>query len=715
MLRRDVYVGLVAAAAGSTLPLLKAAQAQTCNPPCYGQTPAEAAAGVAPADFSYPPGNVLRYGINISPGATDMTAAIQAAINQAARPGGAPAHVPAGRYYVSSATLDLSSGVRLYGDGASSIIEFGSTANRDCIAGIAVSNVSVSRLKLVLLNSQFGCGYVGTVAFRSNSTNCAVEDCEITGVTSIGVLLDGSSNCRISRNYFHGFLDRPPTVDATVSAGNANIVAAQSLCALEPVMFPAGSDFRGVTGFRASTVYYVSKTGLSRSAFQLSVSSTGSPVITPGGSGRASVALKIAHGTDSADIRLMTEVPATDGYNCSYNIIENNQCFGGNNHGIALETSSMPDNLMTKNIVSGNRVGAHTAYGILAYSHQAGDTYNEFTSNYVENISGTSIAQGGSAGAGIYVAGMGAVSVVGNTIRNCCTATSNTTLAPGGIGIDVTTGSPVTIAGNSIHDMAQGNTAGVNIAHIYVVGSPVGTTITGNTCSQRVAGGIGSGIYLSCSASAQASGITVTGNNVNILNTIANSRGIYAYANAFDVQNLTISGNVVLGCSYRGIALEQAKGYSVKIFTINGNTVSGGASTCVPIDISGADHGTVVGNVCNAGAAEAMILSASRNVRITGNCVLSTGAVVFQSAGICTGSSFAESNSISSIAGAINNSGTGCNVRYTTAAIPSSGSNTAQEGDVAYSLVSASSFAWTCTAGGTPGVWAAIPVSTPGQ
>jgi putative cofactor-binding repeat protein len=708
MLRRDVYAGLVAAAAGSSL--LKEAQAQTCTPPCHGETAAEAAAGITPANYAYPPGDVLRYGTNTSPGTTDMTAAIQCAINQAAQSEGSPAYVPAGRYFVPSATLKLHSNVQLYGDGSSSIIEFGTTANRDCITGTTVSNVRIARLKLALLNRQFDDGnYVGTVALRANSKNCVVEDCEITGVTQSGVLLDGSSHCRVSRNYLHGFFYDAPIVNTTLTAGRVSIAAANSFTADTPVMFAAGSNFAGVTGFAASTVYYVSATGLSGSAFQLSRTSGGS-VITPGGTGAASPTLTGAGGNDSSDIHLMVESPSTNSYDCSYNIIENNQCFGGNNIGISMETSATPDNLMTKNIITGNRVGAHTAYGILAYSHQTGDTHNAITNNYIENISGTSISQGGSAGAGIYVAGMGAVSVVGNTIRNCCTATSNTSLAPGGIGVTVGTGSPITIAGNSIYDMAQGNTNGVNIAHIYIAGSPVGTTITGNTCSQQVSGGIGSGIYISCSFSAQAAGVTVTGNNVNILNMIPNTRGIYAHASGFNVQNLTISGNAVLGCSFRGITLEQAAGYAVKLFTLHGNTVSGGASTCVPISLSGALDGTVVGNVCNALTTKAMVLSASQNVRIGANSVRSTGTVIFQTAGTCTGSMFDESNSISSVAGAIDNSGVGCNVRYTATAAPSNGSNTAQKGDVAYNLtpMSSSQFAWACITGGTPGVWAAL-------
>ena len=43
----------------------------------YHQTAAELSASVTPVNFKYPPGNVLRYGTNTTPGTTDMTTAIQ--------------------------------------------------------------------------------------------------------------------------------------------------------------------------------------------------------------------------------------------------------------------------------------------------------------------------------------------------------------------------------------------------------------------------------------------------------------------------------------------------------------------------------------------------------------------------------------------------------------------------------------------------------------
>ena len=45
------------------------------------RTATEIAAGVTPVNYAYPPGMVDRYGTNTTPGTTDMTAAVQAAVN----------------------------------------------------------------------------------------------------------------------------------------------------------------------------------------------------------------------------------------------------------------------------------------------------------------------------------------------------------------------------------------------------------------------------------------------------------------------------------------------------------------------------------------------------------------------------------------------------------------------------------------------------------
>jgi hypothetical protein len=83
----------------------------------YPQTTAEKSGGASPLNWNMPPGWVTRYGSNANPGATDMTAAIQAAINQAAQTGAsdsAEVYFPAGIYGIS-APLTLPAGITLKG------------------------------------------------------------------------------------------------------------------------------------------------------------------------------------------------------------------------------------------------------------------------------------------------------------------------------------------------------------------------------------------------------------------------------------------------------------------------------------------------------------------------------------------------------------------------------------------------------------------------
>lgn len=84
----------------------------------YPITAAEIAAGVTPVSYWIPPGNVLRYGTNTTPGTTDMTTALQASLNQRAQ-SGARVYVPTGTYLQTSALsypLSLTP-LYMYGDG----------------------------------------------------------------------------------------------------------------------------------------------------------------------------------------------------------------------------------------------------------------------------------------------------------------------------------------------------------------------------------------------------------------------------------------------------------------------------------------------------------------------------------------------------------------------------------------------------------------------
>lgn len=72
----------------------------------WPRTSAETTASVTPTNYYYEPGNVLRYGTNTTPGTTDMTAAIQAAIDTVKQAAGGIVYIPSGQYRVTS-SLDL--------------------------------------------------------------------------------------------------------------------------------------------------------------------------------------------------------------------------------------------------------------------------------------------------------------------------------------------------------------------------------------------------------------------------------------------------------------------------------------------------------------------------------------------------------------------------------------------------------------------------------
>lgn len=78
-------------------------------------TAAETAASVSVINEAISPGNINRYGTNTVPGTTDMTTALQAAVNQQ-KHGGVAVYVPTGTYKITS-TVSLFAGCKITGDG----------------------------------------------------------------------------------------------------------------------------------------------------------------------------------------------------------------------------------------------------------------------------------------------------------------------------------------------------------------------------------------------------------------------------------------------------------------------------------------------------------------------------------------------------------------------------------------------------------------------
>lgn len=84
--------------------------------PAYERTPAEITAGVTPVDYRYPELDVRRYGKNTTPGTTDMTTAIQNAVNVASQRGGGRVYLGVDDLLVT--TISMKRGVTLVGESA---------------------------------------------------------------------------------------------------------------------------------------------------------------------------------------------------------------------------------------------------------------------------------------------------------------------------------------------------------------------------------------------------------------------------------------------------------------------------------------------------------------------------------------------------------------------------------------------------------------------
>jgi hypothetical protein len=91
---------------GTTLAAALAAVNQTyIGTQLYPRTSAEITASVTPTNDYYPPGVIDRYGTNTTPGTTDMTSAIKAAVAQMAVSGGSPVQFLAETYLITSTPM----------------------------------------------------------------------------------------------------------------------------------------------------------------------------------------------------------------------------------------------------------------------------------------------------------------------------------------------------------------------------------------------------------------------------------------------------------------------------------------------------------------------------------------------------------------------------------------------------------------------------------
>lgn len=171
----------------------------------HGRTAAELAAGVVPSNYTYPPGHVLRYGVNTTPGTTDMTAALQATINQAKQSGGAEAFWPAGTYRVGSLTLD-GSGYKIRTAGGRKTIlrqQSGTPQQTGQILRVTGSGIEIGDLAFV--------GNIATDTAEFHHCVYLFDDAAMATIRDIKIGDLYGTDIRGDVLYVSGFVARPTT------------------------------------------------------------------------------------------------------------------------------------------------------------------------------------------------------------------------------------------------------------------------------------------------------------------------------------------------------------------------------------------------------------------------------------------------------------------------------------------------------------------------
>jgi Right handed beta helix region len=395
------------------------------------------------------------------------------------------------------------------------------------------------------------------------------------------------------------------------------------------------------------------------------------------------------------------------------NRILNNVCMGGNNEfGIALEdpdSATAQSGFPMYNLVSGNKVGPHTGYGILLYMSgsalsppPACDTYNQVIGNTVAGVTGA-IASNTSSGAGIYAVGtgIGGTVIANNVVNNCCISTSAASLAPAGIGLNSVLAGitrPV-ISGNVINGMTQGH-------GILVVSSPGGAVVGGNSInmpSTNAGSGPGGSALLGNGVTINASSnVSVGPNEVQVYGSGA---GIGVLASAVNASNINFNGgNYQTAGTGGGFVTAQSGGFNINRLALTGvNFICTGAPDAMNL------VAVAIGNLANctgsATGGRGLFLNGSTKVRVTGGEYSSTGSTVIGTSGTCTGSFVDKSVLFGGVSSTVSNAGTGCIIEWyvNSSSIPTTGTFAVGDHAIPLAPVVGSPKGWFTTVAGTPG------------
>lgn len=391
---------------------------------------------------------------------------------------------------------------------------------------------------------------------------------------------------------------------------------------------------------------------------------------------------------DSADITIYE--------NANFNDISGNFCYGGGDHGILVQdpyTNTTP----LGNIIDGNVVGQHNAYGIAVYialgTTNPYDTRTVVSNNVVSDIYGTSVA--GTSGAGIYIQAGGGAVVTGNTVYNCCRSTANfDTLAVAGISVQVgETGSglevEIVVSNNHVHALRG--------PCIWAAASNRSISIIGNTLkSTGITAVRGEAIIVSNSKCSMVANNVIRHQNSNY-SAVRFSSGTndYSYHN--------ISNNIVTCVgSGGGFDLNTSTGGTMSNVCMTGNSVFGSISS-IAYNLGSVSYLKFIGNYGESSGI-VFYMSSCLGARLSCNRLISnSGTFSIYFVGTNTGAVVDETNDLSGIIQ--NDASNGTIISQFGTISPATGTWSFGDRIIARSPTVGTPKGWRCTVSGTNGTW----------
>lgn len=334
------------------------------------KTAAEIAAGVTIVNAHYYPGNVLRYGTNTTPGTTDMTVAIQAALDQAGQTGGSEVYLPSGIYLISSMMV-MPTGLTMRGAGktateirvdnsiypwAQGVLSTIDTAANAGLAAYRWGTGTINKYDILISDIRF------------NLDRSGLSSGDATASNAFAVRFEDAQNCRITNCHFADNFD-----DASTDNGYQciNFVRTEN-CKID------NCDFDGISGILAQDTNY---TQVIKNTFRGNI---GSCIDLAVGTYHSVLDNDVIDGTVWA--------VSSIGVNCTNSVVRGNKVAGQNLSGITLGHTTLDnyglDPLADGTVCEGNAIeGGDGKHGILLQAANRAVV----TSNTIKDIGTTGL------------------------------------------------------------------------------------------------------------------------------------------------------------------------------------------------------------------------------------------------------------------------------------------------------------------------------------